>query len=68
MPDITMCLNKDCPDSKSCYRFMAKPNKRWQSYSRFDGPKGSESCRHFAEILEKDLENNPELSRESVYN
>jgi hypothetical protein len=35
MPDITMCTNKDCPLSFSCYRFNAEPNYM-QSYQKFE--------------------------------
>ena len=35
MPDITMCLNKACPLRHKCYRFTAKPNADYQSYSTF---------------------------------
>lgn len=35
MPDITMCMKKDCPLKMGCYRATAKPNK-WQSYASFD--------------------------------
>lgn len=32
MPDITMCASKVCSVHKRCYRFRAKPDKKWQSY------------------------------------
>jgi hypothetical protein len=31
MPDIAMCVNKDCPFRHKCYRFMAVPDTH-QSY------------------------------------
>ena len=34
MPDISMCENKDCELSKTCYRFNATPGYV-QSYSIF---------------------------------
>ena len=34
MPGITMCINKKCKKNKTCYRFMAQPNKD-QSYCDF---------------------------------
>jgi hypothetical protein len=37
MPDISMCNNDDCPLAKKCYRHEAEPNKRWQSYDKFEG-------------------------------
>ena len=35
MPDITLCSNETCPINYKCYRFLAEPNKHWQSYSYF---------------------------------
>jgi len=32
MADITMCKNKKCSKRKTCYRYMAKPDKHNQSY------------------------------------
>lgn len=34
MPDITMCVNNECPLRKYCYRYLAVPDQ-WQSYSFF---------------------------------
>ena len=34
MPDISMCLNKQCPLRTDCYRFLAVPNTH-QSYTDF---------------------------------
>ncbi len=36
MPDITMCVNVHCPMRKFCYRYRAKPDERWQSFSEFE--------------------------------
>ena len=37
MPDITMCVASQCPADlrDTCYRFRAKPNDHYQSYSDF---------------------------------
>jgi hypothetical protein len=35
MPDITKCTG-NCPISEYCYRYTAKPNPRWQSYSKLE--------------------------------
>jgi len=35
MADITMCVVKDCPLEKSCYRKTAKQSV-WQSVSEFE--------------------------------
>ena len=35
MPDISMCLLKECPRFKDCYRAQAKPDGKdgmWQTY------------------------------------
>lgn len=34
MPDITMCMSKDCPKKNECYRSMAKPDI-YQSYADY---------------------------------
>lgn len=49
-PDISMCDNKSCPLNSKCYRFTAKPNKFYQSYSDFQytiDKKGKVSCEYF---------------------
>lgn len=35
MPDITMCVNIECPFRKQCYRYRAIPSD-FQSYANFD--------------------------------
>lgn len=35
MPDICMCTG-NCPVNEYCYRYMAKPNQYWQSYSMLE--------------------------------
>jgi len=35
MPDIEMCLNKDCTIRNNCYRFTAIPSEYQQAYSNF---------------------------------
>lgn len=32
MPDITMCRGTECPKKLQCYRFLATPDKYWQSW------------------------------------
>jgi len=49
MPDITMCQNNACPTKEQCYRFKAKANPRWQSYSMFEH-NGDGSCDMFIEL------------------
>jgi hypothetical protein len=47
MPDITMCLNKECPMRNECYRYRAIPNE-YQYYSTFTPEE--EKCEHFYPI------------------
>lgn len=35
--DITMCKNEKCELKEQCLRYTAIPNKKWQSYTFFDG-------------------------------
>jgi hypothetical protein len=35
MPDISMCMNEECPLKEECYRFTVQPNKYRQSYGNF---------------------------------
>lgn len=57
MPDITMCANKSCPKLRSCYRFMAIPD-RLQSYAGYVPVKDYEQttwvCDHFSKIRKED--------------
>jgi len=32
VPDVTLCLEHNCPRREQCYRYTAKPDDRWQSY------------------------------------
>ncbi len=53
MPDISMCMNKECKKRKKCYRFMAIPCE-YQSYATFKCKKSTINCDHFMEILKTD--------------
>lgn len=46
MPDISMCLNEECPLKDRCYRFTATPNEDWQSYAEF-APDENGECEAF---------------------
>lgn len=48
MPDISMCMNKDCPLKSQCYRHEASGTRAddWQSYSGFE-PNEDGSCDNF---------------------
>lgn len=49
MPDITMCLSKDCPNRFTCYRFVAKPDQL-QSYSDFHN-----HCSYYIKATEQEI-------------
>lgn len=51
MPDITMCVNKECPLKNSCHRQTAVPHSR-QSYAdfKYDADNG---CEHYWEVIVK---------------
>ena len=46
MPDITMCMNDNCPVRKDCYRHTATPSE-WQSWSVFEWD-GKDGCGDFS--------------------
>lgn len=46
MPDISMCLNKNCPLRMKCYRYTAIPDKYWQSFADF-APDQTGKCADF---------------------
>lgn len=50
MPDISMCKNAECPSSRYCYRFRARPNIVKQEYREFKVIPGSIVCKDFLSI------------------
>lgn len=36
MPDISLCVNDNCPLRQDCLRFNADPDSLWQSYGDFE--------------------------------
>jgi hypothetical protein len=53
MPDITMCLDHNCKQNKTCFRYLAKPSQ-YQSY--FVGsPKVDNYCNHYWENLSQQI-------------
>ena len=58
MPDISMCINSDCPSHNDCYRFKAKPSEFWQSYDSYKPLEGESKCDKFVEINNKTKKNN----------
>jgi len=49
MPDISMCIKKDCPSFDVCYRAQAKPNEPNQTYQEFDND-SKEKCDDYKEF------------------
>jgi hypothetical protein len=45
MPDISMCINEDCPMKLTCYRYTATPTPLRQSYMSFKWD--DTGCDHF---------------------
>ena len=43
MPDISMCINKECKDKDTCYRFNAIPDS-YQCYIWKTGELNKETC------------------------
>jgi len=55
MPDITLCINKECFMREKCYRFKAKPSL-WQSFTHFV-PAGKDDCIHYIPLGENNVQN-----------
>lgn len=52
MPDITMCQNKKCKRRSNCYRFIAIPDKFYQSYFM----PNEKECTNFVQATKSDKE------------
>lgn len=48
MPDITMCINSNCPVREWCYRYRAIPDQ-WQSFCCYE----PRSYRHISTITDQ---------------
>jgi len=46
MPDITMCLDKECSRRRRCYRFSAKESHLGQSYF-IGSPRKGRECEYY---------------------
>lgn len=63
MADITMCQNKYCPLNHKCKRYIAIPDKYWQSY--FEPlKKNNERCKYFLEASKNDIKRYEELIKQ----
>lgn len=72
MPDITMCVNKQCPLRSRCYRYRAVPSS-WQSYAMYryivkigDDKKPEYECDMFWEIDGRVLRSTEEADAQYV--
>ena len=45
--DMTKCKNKKCKDRLSCYRYMGKSDRYWQSYFTKNDKYNKEECEHY---------------------
>lgn len=54
MPDISKCVNKECPLSATCYRFTCEPSDM-QSYSDFKPTikDGKAKCQYYIADYDK---------------
>jgi hypothetical protein len=50
MPDISMCMNKECKSKNQCFRYRALPNEHRQAYMEFKPAEGHNSCESFMDI------------------
>lgn len=51
MPDITKCVNINCPLNHRCFRFTAIPNVIGQSYSLFLPKRKTEGVGHYCDYF-----------------
>lgn len=65
MPDISMCVNKDCQVKLDCYRYIATPHEYWQSYSCFNETL-KEDCEHFVKAHDYEKEEFEERQKNAV--
>lgn len=50
MPDISMCINEECPLKQLCYRYTAPADEIYQAYGDFKygiNKNGIPECDHF---------------------
>lgn len=50
MPDITMCLNRECSMRRTCFRYRAKPNEYRQSCYEFKQDENG-NCDSYSDII-----------------
>lgn len=53
MPDVTMCLGKDCPLKETCYRYKAKPDE--YQYYFMEAPFKDKECNYYWKIEKSSL-------------
>lgn len=54
MPDISMCLNKECSLAENCWRFNAPPDRVAQSYQDFQQDDEG-NCEHYLPMDKEDF-------------
>jgi hypothetical protein len=52
MPDISLCVNDDCPLKDTCYRRQAEPSQL-QSYSDFKYDCNLKTCWNYISMKDK---------------
>lgn len=50
MPDISMCMNKECPSHNQCFRFRAQPHMYRQAYTDFKVEDGKDKCDDYVDV------------------
>ena len=67
--DISMCLNKKCKMRYKCYRYMAIPDKHWQSYASFDYENDNKCFLNILptdEIVSKSIQRRLEIQKSDI--
>ncbi len=54
MPDLSMCMDAECPSRTKCFRFTAETNERRQTYTDF--PRDGDKCEWFEPIRDSEAE------------
>lgn len=50
MPDISMCMNKECPSHNACFRYRAQPHPYRQAYMDFKPKQDDKSCDDYIDV------------------
>ena len=56
MPDLSLCLNTDCPSRLTCLRFTTTTdNEGWQAYGSYCPPAGHAWCDYYMRDTKTDV-------------